>query len=91
MTPFGLELEGVSKSYGDAPIIDDISFQVPEGEMLVLVGPSGSGKSTLLRLIAGLVQHDGGEIRIGGRDVAASRRRNATRPWSFRATRSSRT
>ena len=69
MTPFGLELEGVSKSYGDAPIIDDISFQVPEGEMLVLVGPSGSGKSTLLRLIAGLVEHDAGEIRIGGRDV----------------------
>jgi multiple sugar transport system ATP-binding protein len=69
MKPFGLELSGVSKSYGDAPIIDNISFQVPEGELLVLVGPSGSGKSTLLRLIAGLVPHDGGEIRIGGRDV----------------------
>ena len=69
MKPFGLELSGVSKSYGDAPIIDNISFQVAEGELLVLVGPSGSGKSTLLRLIAGLVRHDGGEIRIGGRDV----------------------
>jgi multiple sugar transport system ATP-binding protein len=69
MTAFGLEVEGVSKRYGDTPIIDSVSFTVPEGELLVLVGPSGSGKSTLLRLIAGLVQHDSGEIRIGGRDV----------------------
>ncbi len=69
MKPFGLEIEGVRKSYGDSPIINDISLQVPEGEMLVLVGPSGSGKSTLLRVIAGLVEHDAGEIRIGGRDV----------------------
>lgn len=69
MKPFGLEIESVSKSYGDSAIVDDVSLQVAEGEMLVLVGPSGSGKSTLLRMIAGLVEHDAGEIRIGGRDV----------------------
>jgi multiple sugar transport system ATP-binding protein len=69
MTPFGLEVEGVSKRYGDVPVVDDVSFKMPEGELLVLVGPSGSGKSTLLRLIAGLVPHDSGTIRIGGRDV----------------------
>jgi multiple sugar transport system ATP-binding protein len=70
-TPFGLELEEVRKRYGDATIIDNLSCQIAEGELLVLVGPSGSGKSTLLRLIAGLVPHDGGAIRIGGRDVGA--------------------
>jgi multiple sugar transport system ATP-binding protein len=69
MNAFGLELEDVSKAYGTAAVVDRISVQVAEGELLVLVGPSGSGKSTLLRLIAGLVPHDSGAIRIGGRDV----------------------
>jgi multiple sugar transport system ATP-binding protein len=69
MTPFGLELEGVSKGYGGVPVVDNVAFKMPEGELLVLVGPSGSGKSTLLRLIAGLVPHDSGTIRIGGREV----------------------
>lgn len=54
--------------FADKDVLD-VSLQVAEGEMLVLVGPSGSGKSTLLRMIAGLVEHDTGEIRIGGRDV----------------------
>jgi multiple sugar transport system ATP-binding protein len=69
MTAFGLEVEGLSKRYGDALIVDNVSFQAAEGELLVLVGPSGAGKSTLLRLIAGLVPHDRGAIRIRGRDV----------------------
>ncbi len=69
MTPFGLEVEGLSKRYGDARIVDNVSFTAAEGELLVLVGPSGAGKSTLLRLIAGLVPHDSGTIRIRGRDV----------------------
>jgi multiple sugar transport system ATP-binding protein len=71
VTAFGLELEHVSKRYAGAPVVDDVSLQVAEGEMLVLVGPSGSGKSTLLRLIAGLVPHDSGSIVIAGRDVGA--------------------
>lgn len=67
----GLELSGVSKRYGAEQVVREVSLTVPEGELLVLVGPSGSGKSSLLRMIAGLVEHDGGQIRVGGREVGA--------------------
>ncbi|MFP5351678.1 MAG: ABC transporter ATP-binding protein [Actinomycetota bacterium] len=50
----------------------DLSLQVPDGQMLVVVGPSGSGKTTLLRCIAGLEEPDDGRIEVGGRDVAAA-------------------
>ncbi len=65
----GIELIGVSKRYGAATIIENLSLQVRAGEFLVFLGPSGCGKSTLLRMMAGLEAVSGGEIRIGGRDV----------------------
>jgi multiple sugar transport system ATP-binding protein len=69
MTAPGLELKDLTKSYGANAVVDGVSLEVAEGEMLVLVGPSGSGKSTLLRLIAGLIPHDAGQIAIAGRDI----------------------
>ncbi len=56
----------------DRPVVQDISFEVAEGEILALVGPSGCGKTTTLRLIAGLERPDGGTIRLGGRLVASA-------------------
>jgi multiple sugar transport system ATP-binding protein len=67
-----IELAGVAKAYAGreaAPIMQDISFDIGDGEFVVLVGPSGCGKSTLLRMIAGLEDITGGEIRIGGERV----------------------
>ncbi len=64
-----LSLRQVSKSYGSAEILKDISLDIADGEFVVLVGPSGCGKSTLLRLIAGLDPLTSGEISIGGRVV----------------------
>ena len=64
-------LRGVTKSFGDTPILKGIDFDVREGEFAVLVGPSGCGKSTTLRAIAGLEEIDSGTVRIGGRDVTA--------------------
>jgi multiple sugar transport system ATP-binding protein len=69
-----LTLENVTKRYGsgsgdDAAAVDDVGFEVTDGELLVLVGPSGCGKSTLLKLIAGLDDVTAGEIRIDGQRV----------------------
>jgi multiple sugar transport system ATP-binding protein len=60
----------------DIAAVDNLNLDVPDGELLVLVGPSGSGKSTALRMLAGLEPLDGGAIRIGDRDVSEVRPRD---------------
>lgn len=61
-----LELVGVSKRFADVVAVDDVSFELGDGEVLALVGPSGCGKSTLLRIIAGLHRSDAGSIVLDG-------------------------
>ncbi len=72
--PMVIRLDRVSKHYGGdgTPAVEEISFSVEQGEILVLLGPSGCGKTTTLRLIAGFEAPDGGRIEIGGRTVAHS-------------------
>ncbi|NHN48894.1 ABC transporter ATP-binding protein [Halostella sp. JP-L12] len=65
-----LELDGVSKTYGDERVIDDLSLSVADGEILTLLGPSGCGKTTTLRLIAGLERPDAGTVSLDGAAVA---------------------
>jgi iron(III) transport system ATP-binding protein len=67
-----IRIDRVSKHYGGDTIaaVEDISFSVEQGEILVLLGPSGCGKTTTLRLIAGFEAPDGGRIEIAGRTVA---------------------
>src|SRR5919205_2175047 len=63
-------LENVTKVYGnDVVAVDDVSFEIGDGEFMVLVGPSGCGKSTILRILAGLEEVTAGEVRIGDRQV----------------------
>jgi sulfate transport system ATP-binding protein len=68
-----IEVQGVSKRFGDFTALDDVSLTVRDGSLTALLGPSGGGKSTLLRVIAGLEQPDSGVVRIGGEDITASR------------------
>ena len=67
-----LELDGVTKRYGQETVIDDLSLSVRDGEILTLLGPSGCGKTTTLRLISGLERPDDGEIRLNGTPVSAA-------------------
>ena len=64
-----ITLDQVTKRYQGAPVVNDVSIEVGEGEFFVLLGPSGSGKSTLLRAIAGLTGVDHGRIALHGKDV----------------------
>jgi multiple sugar transport system ATP-binding protein len=59
----------IQKSFGRTQVIQGISFDIADGEFVVLVGPSGCGKSTLLRMLAGLEDITGGEIAIDGRVI----------------------
>ena len=65
----GLELRQLSKSYGSVEVIRNIDLSIQHGEFVVFVGPSGCGKSTLLRMIAGLEDITGGDLRIGSQLV----------------------
>jgi multiple sugar transport system ATP-binding protein len=64
-----VKFEGVSKHFGTVRAVDDVSFDIADGEFVCLLGPSGCGKTTTLRLIAGLEKPTAGTIRIGDRDV----------------------
>ena len=60
-----VRFENVSKEYGQFPAAKDVSFEVPKGELVSLLGPSGSGKSTLLRILSGLITPEKGKVWIG--------------------------
>lgn len=64
-----IDIDHITKRFGDNTIINDLSLSVEQGEVLVLVGPSGCGKSTLLRCINGLEPIQGGSIKLHGEPV----------------------
>jgi sulfate-transporting ATPase len=60
-----IEFVGVTKSFGDRVLIDNLSFKVPAGAIVGIIGPNGAGKSTLFRMLAGKQAPDSGEIKVG--------------------------
>ncbi|MFM9913660.1 MAG: ABC transporter ATP-binding protein [Methylophilaceae bacterium] len=74
MNPPVVSIRNLTKSYTrgnqPVPVLTDITFDIPAGEFLALMGPSGSGKSTLLNLIAGIDQPDSGELIVAGSDIS---------------------
>ena len=67
--PQAIEIQAVSKRYGQLQALDQVSFTVAPGEFFALLGPNGAGKTTLISAMAGLSRPDSGSIRIMGHDV----------------------
>src|SRR6201996_9587096 len=68
-----IEVEGLTKRYGDRVAVDRVSFQVHPGTVTGFLGPNGAGKSTTMRMIAGLDQPTKGRIRVNGGDYRRAR------------------
>ena len=66
MRPYAIEVKHVWFSYGDHPILKDVTFTVEQGDFLGILGPNGGGKTTLLKLLLGMLKPDRGEIKILG-------------------------
>jgi branched-chain amino acid transport system ATP-binding protein len=64
-----LEVSKLTKKFGGFTAVNDVSFEVAEGEILGLIGPNGSGKSTTFNLIAGALKPDGGSVRFRGEEI----------------------
>ncbi|XUY28950.1 ABC transporter ATP-binding protein [Agrobacterium sp. rho-8.1] len=64
-----LEISNISKTYGSSQALHPVSISVERGEFVTILGPSGCGKSTLLRILTGISQPSGGEIRLGGKRI----------------------
>lgn len=68
-----MKVEGVSKSYGPARVVDDVSLAVAKGGLTAIIGPNGAGKSTLLSIMARLVPMDSGKVTVDGLDVTTTK------------------
>ena len=66
-----IKFDRVSKFYGDTKVIDDISFQIKEGEFVILIGPSGCGKTTTLKMINRLIEPTEGQIFINDENTSS--------------------
>ena len=69
-----IEVDGLTKSYGATAAVEDVSFQVGEGEIFGILGPNGAGKTTTVEILQGLRSPDGGRVRVLGLDPARQTR-----------------
>lgn len=67
-----IEVTGISKSFGDVPVLTDVSASFQSGRVTALVGPNAAGKTTLIKTILGLVRPDAGQIRVNGEPMDAA-------------------
>jgi ABC-2 type transport system ATP-binding protein len=70
-----LEIDALSRRFGDTVALDDLSFSVAEGQMFGFVGPNGAGKTTTMRIVLGVLQADAGEVRWRGKPLDPESRR----------------
>jgi ABC-2 type transport system ATP-binding protein len=71
--PAMIEAVGLTKYYGDFAAVEDVSFTIPQGQVVAFLGPNGAGKSTTMKLLTGYLAPSKGIARIGGHDMAVDR------------------
>ncbi|MFI6089313.1 ATP-binding cassette domain-containing protein [Streptomyces sp. NPDC051218] len=71
MTTTAIAANGLRKSYGDKTVLDGIDLTVPAGSVFALLGPNGAGKTTAVKILSTLITADGGDLHVGGHDLAA--------------------
>jgi len=74
-----ISIKGLTKSFGNHTVLEDMTFDVPEGQISAIMGPSGTGKSVLLKHIIGLLKPDRGEVWIDGEEITTMRDRDLMR------------
>jgi ABC-2 type transport system ATP-binding protein len=73
-TEFAIEADGLTKSYGDTPVLRELDLSVARGSVFALLGPNGAGKTTTVRILSTLLDPEAGSARVSGHDVVAERR-----------------
>jgi ABC-2 type transport system ATP-binding protein len=74
-----IEAEGLTKYYGNFAAVEDVTFQIPQGQVAAFLGPNGAGKSTTMKLLTGYLASSRGTARIAGHDMSADRLAGSTR------------
>jgi iron complex transport system ATP-binding protein len=74
-----MRIKELKKSYGEHPVVDGVTFDIPRGKILSLIGPNGAGKSTVMGLISRLIARDSGEVDFEGRDVVKWKSRDLSK------------
>lgn len=77
MTAPILETQGLGRRFGGLQAVSDVSFSVPEGQVLGVIGPNGAGKSTFINLVTGHIKPTSGKVLIGGKDMTGAK------PWAI--------
>jgi len=79
-----IQINQISKHFGNVKAVDDVSFEIQEGEFFSLLGPSGCGKTTLLRLLAGFEYPTSGNLLLDGSDILRYLQTKDRQIWFFK-------
>ncbi len=80
-----LEVQGLHAGYGLVEVLHGLTFQVPKGQVVTLIGSNGAGKTTTMRALSGMIRPRSGTIRLNGKDIAGSKATmSPARGWPIR-------